>query len=201
MKKQPLVLFLLLLLTAAPALGQAAFESERVGHGGFIGPVFKASTMNDETAQLLGFRGGWILNLEGGHSFILGGGAYGVMNDVNARGVIVDGDDVHLGLDYAGIELGYRHRTLRWVHFSVQTLIGAGGVDYRDIGDAFSDDDSGDGFFVLEPGVSMTLNVLRFARLGGGVSYRYINGVRLLGATNEDLSGVSWEVSLQLGRF
>ena len=47
----------------------------------------------------------------------------------------------------------------------------------------------------------MTLNVLRFARLGGGVSYRYINGVRLLGATNEDLSGVSWEVSLQLGRF
>jgi len=192
---------LVLLMMAGPALGQAAFDSERVGHGGFIGPVLKISTINDESAQLLGFRGGWILNLEGGHSFIFGAGAYGVMNDVNARGVVVDGEHVHLGLDYAGLELGYRHRTLRWVHFSVHTLVGAGGVDYRDVGDAFGNDDSGDGFFVMEPGFSLTLNPVKFARLGGGVSYRYVNGVSLLGTTNEDLSDVAWEVSLRLGRF
>lgn len=192
---------LLLLITASPVLGQAAFESERVGHGGFIGPVLKMSTINDEDAQLLGFRGGWILNFEGRHSLVLGAGVYGVMNDIDARGVTLDGKPVALGMDYAGLELGYRHRTFQLIHFSVQSLIGAGGVDYRDVGDAFEEEESGDGFFVVEPGVSMTLNVVKFARISGGVSYRYVNGVSLLGTTNEDLSDVSWVVSLQLGRF
>ena len=196
-----LAFFLLLSILAGPALGQAAFQSERVRHGGFIAPVLKFSTLNDDAAQVVGVQLGWIINLERGHSLIFGAGAYGVMNDINARGVTVDGEPVHLGLDYAGVELGYRHRTFRLVHIGVHTLLGAGGVDYRDAGDAFEENGSGDGFFVMEPGVFMTLNPVRYVRLKGGVSYRYVNGVSLLGTSNDDMSATSWNVALQLGRF
>ncbi len=191
---------LLLLCLAGPALGQAAFNSERVQHGGFIAPVLKLSTVNEEAAQLLGFRAGWIVNLEGGHSLIFGGGAYGLLNDINARGVSFEGMPVRLGLDYAGLELGYRHHTFSLVHFGVETLVGAGGVGYRDTEEDFAEDD-GDGFFVVEPGVSMTLNLVRFLRINGGVTYRYARGVSLLGTTNEDLTALAGTIAIQVGRF
>jgi len=58
------------------ATGQEAetlFAGEVV-HGGFGGPVLKASTVNGSPALFVGGRGGWIIN----HSFILGGGGDGL---------------------------------------------------------------------------------------------------------------------------
>lgn len=197
-----LAFILLLLLASEPVVGQAAFKSERVTHGGFFGPVIKFSSMNEEDALLFGVRGGWILNLEGGHSFVFGGGAYGVMNDVAATGITHDGQPVLLGLDYGGLELAYVNRALRLVHVSVQTLVGMGGIDYRDVEDGFQGEgDEGDGFLVVEPGVHVMLNVIPYLRLGGGVSYRLVDGVSLPGARDADLSGVSSVVTLQLGSF
>ena len=46
--------------------------------GGFGAPVVKMTSMMDEFAVLLGGRGGWILN----RTFVLGGGGYGLVNDV-----------------------------------------------------------------------------------------------------------------------
>lgn len=197
-----LALILLLFLTAPPVWGQAAFESERVTHGGFFGPVVKFSSMNGENAQLWGVRGGWILNLERGHTFVFGGGAYGVVNDVAASGVTSGGEPVLLGVDYGGLEAAYVNRVFRWVHVSAQTLIGMGGIDYRDGEDDFlAENEKGDGFVVVEPGLHVTLNVASFLRLGGGVSYRLVHGVRLSGARDDDLSGVTGVVALQLGSF
>jgi hypothetical protein len=54
------------------------------------------------------------------------------------------------------------------------------------------------GFFVLEPQASVTLKVVRWMRLGVGVGYRRVDGA---GSLDERLSGVSGNVSLQLGSF
>lgn len=193
--------FILLLLLAAPAHGQAAFESERVTHGGFFGPVVKFSSMNGEEARLFGVRGGWLLNGERGHTVAFGGGAYGVMNDVAATGITLNGQPVFLGIDYGGLELAYVNRSLRLIHLGIEALVGMGGIDYRDVEEGVLAGGGGDDFFVVEPGVHATLNVANFLRLGGGVSYRFIDGVSLPGARSDDLSGVSSVVTIQLGSF
>jgi hypothetical protein len=173
-----------------------------VTHGGFFGPVVKFSSMNGESAQLVGVHGGWILNLERGHSFVFGGGAYGVVNDVAASGVTGGGEPVLLGVDYGGLEAAYVNRVFRRVHVSAQTLLGMGGIAYRDgEDDVPAEGDQGDGFFVVEPGLHVTLNVASFLHLGGGVSYRLVHGVRLSGARDSDLSGLAGVVALQLGSF
>lgn len=52
-------------------------EGER---GGFGGPVIKFTSVNGQAAILVGGRGGWIFD----HSLAIGGGAYTVVNEIDA---------------------------------------------------------------------------------------------------------------------
>jgi len=165
--------------------------------GGFGGPVVKVGSFNGETAILVGGRGGWIVN----HSFIIGGGGYGLVNDVKAK---VPGPygERYLNFGYGGLELEYVADPERLINYSFQALIGAGGLSWRDqdvqIGMRNSDNDT---FFIVEPGVNATLNVTPYFRISGGVSYRFISGVQSPASTNADLSGPSGVLTFRFGKF
>ena len=85
--------------------------------------------------------------------------------------------------------------TRNLVHFSFYTLIGGGGANYNE------EDQNGDTFFVIEPGVNALFNVTDFFRIGGGVSYRLISGVNLDGVSDTDLSGASVALTFKFGSF
>ena len=165
--------------------------------GGFGGPVIKIGSLNGEVAMLVGGRGGWIVN----HSFIIGGGGYGLVNNVKAK---VPGPygERYLNFGYGGLELEYVSEPHRLINFSFQTLIGAGGLSWRDpdvrVGMSNSNDDT---FFIVEPGVNATLNVTTYFRISGGISYRYISGVQSPAAGNPDLSGPSGVLTFRFGKF
>ena len=55
--------------------------------------------------------------------------------------------------------------------------------------------------WVLEPTVSLEMNVMKFFRIGAGASYRYVLGVDSGGLTNEDFGGLSAMLILKFGRF
>ncbi|OGU66848.1 MAG: hypothetical protein A3C56_12565 [Ignavibacteria bacterium RIFCSPHIGHO2_02_FULL_56_12] len=183
------------------ATGQEAetlFAGEVV-HGGFGGPVLKASTVNGSPALFVGGRGGWIIN----HSFILGGGGYGLVANVDARVPSVYGDR-RLAFGYGGVEMEYVHDWDRLIHVSVMLLIGGGGVGYQ----ASVDDPRGSNYdhpmdevFVLEPAVEAHLNVTEFFRLSAGVAYRYVNGVTTPTTSNASLSGGSAVMTFRFGEF
>ena len=59
--------------------------SSEVTHGGFGGPVIKYTQIKGEPAVLVGGRGGWIIN----HTFIIGGGGYGLVNDIKANNPLI----------------------------------------------------------------------------------------------------------------
>lgn len=165
--------------------------------GGFGGPVLKIGSFNGEAAVLVGGRGGWIIN----HSFIIGGGGYGLVNDVKAK---VPGPfgERYLNFGYGGLELEYISQPDRLINFSFQALIGAGGLGWRDedvhVGTRNSDSDT---FFIVEPGINATLNVTPYLRISGGVSYRYISGVQSPASSNADLSGPSGVLTFRFGKF
>lgn len=179
--------------------------SGEISHGGFGGPVIKYTQIKNEPAVLLGGRGGWIIN----HSFIIGGGGYGLVNNINRNYPFVSGyllNRPYINFGYGGLELEYIALSDNLTHFSVCTLIGGGGVSYRnnlwEENDNYNDWNSpNDAFFVFEPSVNLELNVIDFLRLNAGVSYRFISGVNLDNLKNSDFAGPSAVLTLKFGKF
>lgn len=180
-------------LSASTASGR---EDTLVGRGiesgGFGGPAVRFSEVQDEFAVFAGGRGGWIID----HVFFLGGGGYGLANDV-------DLDTIHsfsfreIEFGYGGLEMGYIHESDRLVHFTVQLLIGAGGVTRND---DFVSYDS-DAVFVLEPSADIVLNVTTYFRLAAGGGYRAVTGTDMPGIDDEDLSAPFASITLKFGHF
>ena len=172
-----------------------------VTHGGFGGPVVKYTQIKGEPALLVGGRGGWIIN----HSFIIGGGGYGLVNDIRPN-IIIPGNREYpfINFGYGGVELEYIIQSDRLLHFSIYTLIGGGTVSYRgefweDDGDDW--DSPSDAFFVFEPSANVELNIISFFRINAGVSYRFISGVDFDDLKNNDLAGPSAILTLKFGKF
>jgi hypothetical protein len=184
-------LFLLLVIGVFPAQAQEeTLIDGPIENGGFGGPVLKIGSFNGETGLLVGGRGGWIIN----HSFIVGGGGYGLANNVNAKALGPYGER-YLNFGYGGLELEYVAHPLRLVNFSVQTLIGAGALSWRDedVRVAMRDSDS-DTFFIIEPTLHVTLNVTKHFRISGGMGYRFISGLT-------SMSGPSGVLTFRFGKF
>lgn len=178
---------------------QQTLISGKVEHGGFGGgPVAKFSTINDRLGVLVGGRGGWIIN----HTLILGGGGYGLANDVAAN-VTGPFGEKYLEFGYGGFEMEWVINSDKLLHFAVQTLIGAGSVNFR-----YHDNEvrlrthlEPDEVFVVEPGATLDLNVTPWWRLSIGGSYRYVTGVDSQAASEADLTGPSAMVMLRFGKF
>ncbi|HAL57166.1 MAG TPA: hypothetical protein DCP63_12015 [Bacteroidetes bacterium] len=190
-------LLLALCLAALPALSQEeTLFNGNIESGGFGGPVLKAGGFNGEAGLLVGGRGGWIIN----NSFIVGGGGYGLVNSVKAK-ALGPRNQQYLDFGYGGLELEYISRSNKLIHLSFMTMIGAGGVGWRDREMGYDNDSNPDAFFILEPAVNATLNVTRYFRISAGASYRYISGVSSNATTNADLSGPSGTLTFRFGKF
>ena len=185
---------------------ETLLSNRKVTHGGFGAPVVKYTEIKGEPGLLVGGRGGWIIN----HTFVIGGGGYGLVNDKEANNYLVYypwGNKPYLNFGYGGFELEYIIQSDNLMHFSVYTLVGAGGVSYRN--SLWDNNEDGwnnwaspsDAFFVFEPAANFELNVIEFFRINAGVSYRFISGVNFDNLKNSDLGGPSAVLSLKFGKF
>ncbi|HKI46393.1 MAG TPA: hypothetical protein VKA08_13775 [Balneolales bacterium] len=198
--KQLFTLFLCLVFTI-PALAQEdqTLVSNHIGSGGFGGPVLKISSISGEAALFVGGRGGWIIKLNPSSSFVIGGGGYGLSTDVEANNIFINNRQQYVSVGYGGLELEYVHQSYRLVHFSLQSLIGAGSAGYQN--KDRENRSNSDSFFVWEPGVNVLLNVTHFFRIGTGLGYRLTSGSHLLEASDSDLSGVTGIITFKFGKF
>lgn len=207
MKKLFVIIFVTLFTLSLHAQEETLLEGEVV-HGGFGGPVVKFSNIKKDFALLVGGYGGWFVN----HTFLIGAGGYGLATKINAsesaQAKYGQGEQLKLMFGYGGAVLEYVNRSNKLVHYSINTLIGAGGVVYteRDHYGYDEDDDDdhigpSDAVFVLEPGLNAELNVASFFRINAGASYRMVTGVNLEGLKNSDLSGPSVNLTLKFGLF
>jgi hypothetical protein len=176
----------ILLATASPMLAQEStlirggFES-----GGFGAPVVKFSQIDGEFALFVGGRGGWIIN----HTFVLGGGGYGLVNDIDTN----DDGVRDLELGYGGFELEYINSSDKLIHFTAYLLIGGGGLSGLAV--------ISESVFVLEPAINGELNVTDYFRLHAGAGYRWVSGVDSPGVESSDLSSFYAQITLKFGTF
>ncbi|RMH53747.1 MAG: hypothetical protein D6685_15440 [Bacteroidetes bacterium] len=197
-------LWLVLLLWSAGAVcGQPAetLLGDDLTYGVFAAPVVRWTVFDGDAAMLAGGRVGWILHVHPRHALVLGGGGYGLVTRHRVAGVTRNGRPMYLTFGYGGLELEYVHRPRRLLHPTVQVLVGAGGVGYREALVDGGRTGALEPFFVVEPGVRVVLNVTPHLRLGLGGGYRFVRGVRLPPLGAADLSRAAGVVSVRVGRF
>ena len=194
MKK--LVFLLVIVFTFSAFAQEATLINGEIESGGFGGPVLKVTTINGESSVMVGGRGGWIIN----HSFVLGGGGYGLVTDVKAK--VSDSIHQYIEMGYGGLELEYIASSNDLLHLSIGMLVGGGGIGYKyEDNNSFNSSHNKNAFFVLEPNINANLNVTHFFRIAAGVSYRYVSGLKSAVSTNADLSGASANLTFKFGRF
>ncbi len=196
-----LIILLLASLFAAPVYAQdeTLLGDQPLESGWYGAPTIQLTSVNGKAGVLVGGRGGWIIN----HTVALGFAGYGLANDIEANVSGPDGEP-YLDLAYGGFQVEVILQSSRLVHYSLHTLIGGGTVGFRD---GWADDHDGydhrnmDGFFVLEPGANLDVNVTTWFRTSLGVSYRYVSGISSGATTNSDLRGPSGMLSFRFGSF
>ena len=191
----------LALLLAPPLLAQETDEKEPqekpqedtlikggIDSGGFGALVFRFGEVADQFATLRGVRGGWIIN----HQFVIGAGFYGVSN-----GICLDDDRDcrfrELEFGYGGFEFEYIGLWNRVAHYTLQLLIGGGGVSHLN--------SASEGVFVAEPVANLELNVTKWWRINVGAGYRIVAGLDAGSLESSDLSSVFGNVEFKFGSF
>ena len=196
---------LLFCFSATQAQEETLFGDSKITHGGYGGPELKVTQINGEWGLAVGGRGGWIIS----SSLSLGGGGYGIVTNH-----IVDysnsNSDVQLNVGWGGGFIEYINSSNSVFHFTVNSLIGAGGASF------FVNDDGShwgnpigesSSFFVFEPGVTIDVNLLRFFRISAGVSYRFVSGLELFNSNgallieDKDFSGMGFNLCFKFGEF
>lgn len=175
---------------------------DKTHNGGFGGPVIKIGQVNNQFGLFIGGRGGWIIN----HSFSIGGGGYGLVNAVTAQSS-ASGETDEITIGYGGVELEYIINSDKLTHFSIYSLFGAGGYNYRNVYEnREGENDSGvcdsETFFIVEPSVNLEINFSKFFRMSFGAGYRFVAGKSNTGFIGgSDLSGFSGTIAFKFGRF
>ena len=205
MKKGIFILIILGLVLPLAAQEQTLLSGPLV-HGGYGGPSIKVGSVYDSNALFVGGMGGWIIN----HSFVLGGGGYGLVSEIRAPQAVQpaegsDASELYIDMGYGGVMIQYIADSDKLIHYTLSALIGAGGVAYSDRRSTDYETTTiqeNDAFFVAEPGINVELNVTTNFRLNAGVNYLYIAGVNnITGLTSKDLDGPSFQLTLKFGKF
>ncbi len=191
-----IILALLIICTYKISAQEQTLLSGTITHGGYGGPEVKFTQIGDNFGVLVGGKGAWIIN----HTFAIGGGGYGLANNIETNGPTYYTRPV-LNFGYGGVILEYIQNSDQLVHYNISALIGGGGVNYRErnggeMGDHFSET-----FFIVEPGANAEFNIAKFFRINLGVSYRILSNVEFDKFDQNDLGGVSGNVTFKFGNF
>lgn len=182
------------------------FGNDKISHGAYGGLSINYSQIDGKDAVLVGARGAWIIN----HNLALGFGGYGFANDLQYERTYGydQKENYFLTGGYGGLLIEPIIAAKSPVHVSVPILIGAGGIsyvttywsDYDNRYDyAYSED--ADAFFVIEPGLEIELNLVKFMRVAFGGYYRYTSDVNLYNTKKDVLHGFSTGVTFKFGKF
>ncbi len=183
------------------------FGGNHITHGGYGALAINYSQVDKKDALLVGARAAWIIN----HGIAIGIGGYGFANNLNytINNNFYTDQDFTLAGGYGGLVIEPIIGAKMPVHISVPLLIGAGGVSYiRDywttqqtIDPYYNKSEDAGAFFVIEPGIEIEMNMVKFMRLAVGGYYRFTSDVTLLNDVKPDLSGFSVGLTMKFGKF
>ena len=178
-------------------------SDQKIDHGGYGAFGVGYTTIASKDAILLNFKGAWVIN----HNIALGFAGSSFFNNLDKTST---SPDEYLGGGYGGFYFEPIILSKSPVHLTFPVLIGGGAVST--IPKNYWDWDNNiypyeyDIFFMVEPGVELELNMVKFFRIALGASYRFTNGVVLnYTAGNEvpkdALDAFNFYINFKFGKF
>lgn len=175
--------------------------------GGYGALVHKFTTINGQFAHVPGVYGGVYLN----HRLFVGIAVYGSTNHIPVADEFSTQPGVPMTYQFgqAGLQTEYSFGSNKAIHVNFTAFAGSGfTVQYaRERWDRYDHDywESGrideNWFFVVEPGVQLEINLLRWMRISPGVSYRFASGSTSPGLPDSGLSSAAYSMTLKFGKF
>ena len=93
------------------------------------------------------------------------------------------------------------------IHISLPVVVGVGGIAYTtstSYTDWFEPSyyvEDATSFLIVEPGVELEINVVKFFRVAVGAYYRYTSNITLIDTPEDVLNGYSAAITLKFGKF
>ena len=175
--------------------------SPRRSNGGYGAISVTYSEIDNKDAIIMGARGGWIIN----HSFAIGLGGYGFVNDINYDNIFHNDLDYNLAGGYGGLFIEPIIASKLPVHISVPILFGMGGIAYIEHQNNWdywwSTDDKSDVYWVFEPAIELEFNLTQHFRMAATASYRFTSNIDMLYTDPEILEGFSAGLVFKFGKF
>lgn len=201
---------LVVLLLCSPFLhaqfdGQPQYQTvfgnnKRIRHGGYGALTIGGGQIDNSAALFTGIRAGWVID----HRLTLG-----IAGTAFANNLYVD---LYDGIIESGLTGGYGGMLIEFIvapfspiHISIPVVVGVGGIAW--IEDYYPnhyyqpriiDEDV---FFMVEPGLELEMNLVRFMRLGAGVTYRHSSELQMQQVDKEALRGLGFNFTLKFGKF
>jgi len=184
------------------------FNTGNKASGGYGAVSNKFTTLGGEYANMVEVYGGWFIN----HRFLLGLQLAATTNSipVSPAFAAVPGTDMNYQFGQFGLMTEYTLWSHRAIHLTFHAMGGAGFTvqykrqSWRDE-DAWVDDrqypHDTNWFTVIEPGIKLEMNVLKWMRFSPGISYRAAFDSKSADLSDDDLSGTSLNLTLKFGRF
>lgn len=203
---------MLLLVTCAFAQQETemktVFGNSGIRSNGAYGALTTGySNIDGRDAILMGARGAWLIN----HRLGIGLAGTGFLTSSKDDALL--NDRYQLAGGYGGLFLEFIVNPNSPVHVSFPLTIGGGGIayvrkDYSYNSDFDALEHDSEAFFMVEPGIELELNLVKFMRIAFGASYRYTSDVKLEYTNNnasivgtDALRGFSGGITLKFGKF
>lgn len=176
----------------------ATILSKNRSNGGYGALSFGYTQIDGKDAFLMGARGSWIID----HSFAIGFGGNGFVNNVNYNNWRDNDLDYNLAGGYGGLYLEPILMPRLPVHISIPVLFGVGAVaQVEDHEDWTYDDSRSDVFLVFEPSVELEFNMTRHLRLAGSLGYRFTSKIEMIDTNPDIMEGANIGLIMKFGKF
>jgi hypothetical protein len=179
----------------------------KISHGGYGAFSIGYTQIDGEDVMTFGGRAAWVID----HHIALGLAGTAFMNSIYIDGYwdkVDPGQGYYLVGGYGGFFVEPIIAPNFPVHVSFPILIGGGGLALNDYTwhdyDWESEDYTPydyDAYFVIEPGVEIELNLVKFLRVAFGASYRYTSDLHMAYVPKDMMNGFSGSVTFKFGLF
>lgn len=180
-----------------------------VSHGGYGAYLVGYGVINNLDAFITGGHGSWVID----HRFAIGFGGYG-FNTQNKIDPNLGNLEYSFSGGYGGMILEPIIFAGKPIHISIPVFVGVGGVNYHErllYNYDYNYEDllyNTEAFFVVEPGIDIEINVVKFFRLALWAKYRFTSDVDMYYAGTADriapryfMQGFSTGVTFKFGKF
>ncbi len=187
MKNLIIAVFVFFITAQISAQDLSLTHTGNINHNQFyVDLVGKTAALNSNWGLFGGMKAGYNIN----PNVSIGLAAFGMIPNhlggsyINQKGR----DTLHFG--YGGVDASYKFNISKSFSFTGMMMIGAGRVDYKNLG-------GNDYFFIMEPGVSVNYMITEWFGLGASADYRFAAGVKYADFSDNSFSGWSTDLSFK----